>query len=328
MSWQWARERMTETLHLNLPPQVDYFEKSPACTPTKVLKTLDLLSVDGLFVPKNDHPSSCEFSSALSSMVATPILNRKHHNEIMRRRSFTPGVIYDHTISDEFAYINLTIKERRQSWSSDDIPTKKHLIYTTSNNAETNKIVIAKVFDDGNGDGDEIEIIDLDDDKEYYSSFKHQPRAAEKCYPNCDVNVWLRSCEHEIVEPIEGTLSGQIPKWINGSLLRNGPGSIKVGEMTYNHLFDSAALLHRFNIVDGQVTYQCRFLKSDSYKKNLAANRIVVSEFGTVSVPDPCQSIFQRYDFEFFFRNFLNFFFLFIESHHSSSQQIQIPTTQ
>lgn len=64
--------------------------------------------------------------------------------------------------------------------------------------------------------------------------------------------------------------------------------------MTFNHLFDSAALLHRFNIENGQVTYQCKFLKSESYKRNLAANRIVTTEFGTVAVSDPCQSIFQR----------------------------------
>ena len=110
----------------------------------------------------------------------------------------------------------------------------------------------------------------------------------------CNANVWLRSCEQEIIDPVEGVVSGEIPSWINGSLLRNGPGSIKVGDMTYNHLFDAAALLHRFNIVEGKVTYQCRFLQSESYKKNLAANRIVVSEFGTSAVPDPCQTIFHR----------------------------------
>lgn len=114
------------------------------------------------------------------------------------------------------------------------------------------------------------------------------------CYPNFDIEVWLRSCEKEIVEPVDGEVSGSIPNWIQGSLLRNGPGSIKVGDMTYKHLFDSAALLHRFNIANGSVTYQCKFLKSDIYKKNLVANRIVVSEFGTSAVPDPCQSIFHR----------------------------------
>jgi carotenoid isomerooxygenase len=81
---------------------------------------------------------------------------------------------------------------------------------------------------------------------------------------------------------------------LNGSLLRNGPGSLKVGEMTFSHLFDSSALLHRFEIKNGKVTYQCRFLQSNTYKKNMAAQRIVVTEFGTSAVPDPCQTIFQR----------------------------------
>ena len=109
-----------------------------------------------------------------------------------------------------------------------------------------------------------------------------------------DKNIWLRSCEQEIVEPINGVLSGKIPVWINGSLLRNGPGALSVGEDSYNHIFDAASLLHRFNIADGNVTYQCRFLKSDTYKKNHAANRIVVSEFATTATLDPCQSIFSK----------------------------------
>lgn len=66
-----------------------------------------------------------------------------------------------------------------------------------------------------------------------------------KLYPNCDGSVWLRSCENEILEPIYGTINGEIPKWIKGSLLRNGPGSLKVGDVQYHHLFDSAALLHK-----------------------------------------------------------------------------------
>ncbi|XP_055618254.1 carotenoid isomerooxygenase isoform X2 [Toxorhynchites rutilus septentrionalis] len=119
-------------------------------------------------------------------------------------------------------------------------------------------------------------------------------KSAPDCYPNCDVNVWLRSCEQEIIQPIEGEVSGTIPEWLNGSLLRNGPGSLRVGEMTFNHLFDSSALLHRFNVENGQVTYQCRFLKSDTYKKNTAAQRIVVTEFGTSAVPDPCHTIFHK----------------------------------
>ncbi|KAJ8949375.1 hypothetical protein NQ314_008235, partial [Rhamnusium bicolor] len=86
-----------------------------------------------------------------------------------------------------------------------------------------------------------------------------------------------------------------IPEWLNGSLIRNGPGSLKVGDDNeFSHLFDSSALLHRFGIKNGQVTYQSRFLQSETFKKNWAANRIVLTEFGTKSVPDPCHTIFQR----------------------------------
>ena len=113
-------------------------------------------------------------------------------------------------------------------------------------------------------------------------------------FPNCDSSVWMRSCEKEVIEPIPGKVTGKIPCWLKGTLLRNGPGSLKVGEFSFNHLFDSSALLHRFAIANGKATYQCRFVQTDVYKKNNAAQRIVVTEFGTKAIPDPCKSIFQR----------------------------------
>lgn len=67
-------------------------------------------------------------------------------------------------------------------------------------------------------------------------------------YPNVDTSIWMRSCEQEVLEPITGKVSGRIPTWLRGSLLRNGPGSIKVGEYRFDHLFDSSAFLHRFVI--------------------------------------------------------------------------------
>nr|XP_023020809.1 carotenoid isomerooxygenase [Leptinotarsa decemlineata] len=123
---------------------------------------------------------------------------------------------------------------------------------------------------------------------------KDSSDGSEKLYPNCDVNIWLRSCEEEIIHPLEGVVSGEIPKWLNGSLIRNGPGSLKVGEEEFIHLFDSSALLHRFGINNGKVTYQCRFLQSKVFQKNWSARRIVLTEFGTKSVNDPCHTIFQR----------------------------------
>ncbi|XP_046737498.1 LOW QUALITY PROTEIN: carotenoid isomerooxygenase [Diprion similis] len=113
-------------------------------------------------------------------------------------------------------------------------------------------------------------------------------------WPNCDPTVWMRSCEHEVIKPMSGKNLGTIPTWLKGTLLRNGPGSLKVGEYRFDHLFDSSALLHRFEIKDGKVTYQRRFVQTDAYKKNHEAQRIVLTEFGTRVVPDPCRTIFQR----------------------------------
>lgn len=290
-----------EGLSLNIP-QSEFFDKSPAHTPSKVLKNLDLLSVGGKYVLKNISPDRTDANTAQSSLSNTPTRFRTQSKETLRRKSMRADVYYDQTVYDEFSQINLTIKERRLSTGSESsisprarssIPSTKQIVYTR-NVSDSNQIIIAKVLAE-DGAEDEIEIIDLDDDEDYHSAFNVNQQPKENCYPNCDVNVWLRSCEHEIIEPVEGIVSGEIPTWINGSLLRNGPGSIKVGNMSYNHLFDAAALLHRFNIANGKVTYQCRFLQSDTYKRNLAANRIVVTEFGTASVPDPCQSIFEKY---------------------------------
>ncbi|XP_074107320.1 neither inactivation nor afterpotential B [Cotesia typhae] len=113
-------------------------------------------------------------------------------------------------------------------------------------------------------------------------------------YPNCDTSIWMRSCEEEVVEPIFGKTTGVIPKWLKGTLLRNGPGNLKVGNYEFDHLFDSSALLHRFHISDGKATYQRRFIQTDVYKRNQQAQRIVLTEFGTKAAPDPCQSIFHR----------------------------------
>ncbi|KAM8927666.1 carotenoid-cleaving dioxygenase, mitochondrial-like [Pelodytes ibericus] len=99
----------------------------------------------------------------------------------------------------------------------------------------------------------------------------------------------------EHVTPVPTKITGTIPKWINGSLLRNGPGRFEFGNDKYNHWFDGMALMHQFKIENGSVTYKSKFLESDSYKMNKSENRIVVSEFGTLAMPDPCKSVFDRF---------------------------------
>ena len=83
---------------------------------------------------------------------------------------------------------------------------------------------------------------------------------------------------------------GELPAWLTGSLLRNGPGTFQVGERRYRHWFDGLAMLHRFTIQEGRVSYANRFLETESYRIARDEGRIAFSEFAT----DPCRSMFAR----------------------------------
>ncbi|XP_039241434.1 beta,beta-carotene 9',10'-oxygenase isoform X2 [Pipra filicauda] len=116
----------------------------------------------------------------------------------------------------------------------------------------------------------------------------HRPRGLQCISP-------LVQSMEETPEPIPAKVKGHIPKWINGNLLRTGPGKFEFGNDSFNHWFDGMALLHQFQLRAGRVSYRSRFLQSNSYLTNRQHNRIVLSEFGTLAMPDPCKSLFGRF---------------------------------
>jgi carotenoid cleavage dioxygenase-like enzyme len=89
----------------------------------------------------------------------------------------------------------------------------------------------------------------------------------------------------------ELSIQGKVPEWLSGDLLRNGPGSFRVGKDHYNHWFDGLAMLHRFTFRKGTVSYQNKFLECNAYYEAKEKNKIVYSEFAT----DPCYTIFDRF---------------------------------
>jgi carotenoid cleavage dioxygenase-like enzyme len=88
----------------------------------------------------------------------------------------------------------------------------------------------------------------------------------------------------------ELALSGELPRWLGGSLLRTGPAKFEIGEQRMRHWFDGLAMLHRFTIEDGRVSYGNRYLESRSYRAARERGRMVYGEFAT----DPCRSLFKR----------------------------------
>jgi len=75
--------------------------------------------------------------------------------------------------------------------------------------------------------------------------------------------------------------AGDIPEWISGSFYRNGPAIYEWGNSSYKHMFDPSGILQRFEIHQGAVQYNSRFIESRNYWGNKAAADIIYPEVGT-----------------------------------------------
>lgn len=76
---------------------------------------------------------------------------------------------------------------------------------------------------------------------------------------------------------------GQLPDWLRGSLLLNGPALWELPGGSLDHWFDGYAMLHRLRLGDGAPRYRSRFVRSDAYRRSLAAGRPVYGEFGSAN---------------------------------------------
>ncbi len=79
-------------------------------------------------------------------------------------------------------------------------------------------------------------------------------------------------------------VSGDLPPWLQGRLLLNGPALWELPGGALRHWFDGYALMHRLQIGAGGVSYRSRFVASDAYRRSRAAGAPVYGEFGS---PNP-----------------------------------------
>lgn len=108
-----------------------------------------------------------------------------------------------------------------------------------------------------------------------------------------DHRLGFQSQANEI-ENEEARIKGAIPSWLAGTLLRTGPALWEVGDRAVNHAFDGMAMLHRFSIGAGQVSYGCRFLRSRAYEA-ASGGALAYREFAT----DPCRALYREVSTEY-----------------------------
>lgn len=95
---------------------------------------------------------------------------------------------------------------------------------------------------------------------------------------------------HETAAP-DLPVTGTLPSWLNGTLVRNGPADFDGGRRPFRHWFDGQAMLHSFTFAAGRVDYANAFLDTPSLRAVRERGRIGFAEFAT----DPCASLFGRF---------------------------------
>ena len=81
-------------------------------------------------------------------------------------------------------------------------------------------------------------------------------------------------------KPVQASVKGVIPSWLNGSLFRNGPGQFEFNNKYYEHLFDGAAVVNKFEIKNGEVFFSNKHIESTFYQK-AKSQKNLVGQFGT-----------------------------------------------
>jgi len=94
----------------------------------------------------------------------------------------------------------------------------------------------------------------------------------------------------EEISSIPLETQGTIPRWLFGTLVRNGPVNVSINGEHLNHWFDGLAMLHAFSFEQGCVRYANRFLRTDAYQTVFETGSIHYLGFAN----DPCRSLFKR----------------------------------
>jgi carotenoid cleavage dioxygenase-like enzyme len=86
-------------------------------------------------------------------------------------------------------------------------------------------------------------------------------------------------------------VSGKIPTWLQGTLVRNGPIQVSVNGEKSVHWFDGLAMLHAFSFDKSEVSYSNRFLRTNAYQTVFEKGSLDYAGFAS----DPCRSIFKQF---------------------------------
>lgn len=89
--------------------------------------------------------------------------------------------------------------------------------------------------------------------------------------------------EHDAFPAIQG----QIPKALQGTLYRNGPGRFELGGLHKQHLLDGDGMIQAFEFTGGKVRYRNRFVRTPKYLQESEVGRFVYPTWSTLAPGGP-----------------------------------------
>jgi carotenoid cleavage dioxygenase-like enzyme len=91
----------------------------------------------------------------------------------------------------------------------------------------------------------------------------------KKSGANVNFEDWISDAPHEIIDWKRLKVTGRIPSYVKGTLVRNGAALWSAGPDTlFSHIFDGLAKLSAYRVnEDGTVDYQNKFIQSNFYQK-------------------------------------------------------------
>ena len=105
--------------------------------------------------------------------------------------------------------------------------------------------------------------------------------AAERIMPGCHIAGFEEQAEELDYTVSSENIVGEIPPEISGTLFRNGPGRLKIGEQKFGHWFDGDGMLNAITIDKGSVHYKNRYVCTPKYVDETAAQKILYRGVGT-----------------------------------------------
>jgi len=77
-------------------------------------------------------------------------------------------------------------------------------------------------------------------------------------------------------------VEGRLPRDLQGSFYRNGPGRFELSGERYHHWFDGDGFVQRWTLADGRVGHRGRFVETRRFRDESAAGQFLYPAFGTM----------------------------------------------